>query len=370
MKAVLVTPPTPGARIGEAPVPTRPAGSVRVRVVEVGVCGTDRDIASGQYGRAPDGRADLILGHENLGRVVEAAEGVPGPSVGDWVVATVRRGCGRCACCAANRSDSCESGGFRERGIGGLDGYWAEQYVEDPANIVRVPPELHGVAVLLEPLSVVEKAIRVGAADRSARRPNVPSPGPLRTLVAGSGAVGTLAALALRAREAEVTVVDRHPGDTPAGRLLERCGAVHRGIDEVAGSGAEFDLVVEATGSPQVAFDMADRLAPNGCLVLTGIPDAGTGPAPEAVGRWARELVLGNRGVVGSVNAARLDFEAGLADLAVFERRWPGVAWALRTSTRPLDDAPAVLAQRLPGEVKTVLTVSEAGAPGARANPK
>ena len=362
MKAVLVTPPKPGARVADVPSPARPPGSVRVRVEEVGVCGTDRDIAGGEYGRAPEGRADLILGHENLGRVIEPAGPTGGLAVGDWVVATVRRGCGRCACCAVGRSDSCESGQFTERGIGGADGYWAEEYVEDPAYLVRVDPALAPVAVLLEPLSVVEKAIRVGSADREARRPSTADRPALRALVAGSGAVGTLAAFALRLRGAAVTVVDRHPGETPAGQLLGRTGAVHRAFSELETGAAEarFDLIVEATGSPQVAFDLSDRLAPNGCLVLTGIPDPSSTPATEAVAGWARGLVLSNRAIVGSVNAARSDFERGLDDLAGFERLWPGAVGALRTSVRPLDDAPGVLTARAPGEIKTVLKVRAA----------
>ncbi|MCI4367134.1 MAG: alcohol dehydrogenase catalytic domain-containing protein, partial [Thermoplasmata archaeon] len=228
MRAVVVTPPTPGARLVEVPAPTRQRGQLRVAVHEVGVCGTDRDIASGAYGRPPAGRPDLILGHENLGRVLESDGGPGVPAVGDWVVATVRRGCGICPCCAVGRSDTCESGQFTERGIGGADGYWAEEYVEDPSNVVKVPPEIQGTAVLLEPLSVVEKAIRVGLADRYARRPPNAAEHPLRALVAGSGAVGMLAALALRVRGASVTVIDRHAGDTPAAQRLATAGATHR----------------------------------------------------------------------------------------------------------------------------------------------
>jgi threonine dehydrogenase-like Zn-dependent dehydrogenase len=359
VRAVVVTPPTAGARLTDVPVPERRRGQLRVAVQEVGVCGTDRDITCGAYGRAPAGRPDLILGHENLGRVLESDGGDGVPAVDDWVVATVRRGCGRCPCCAVGRSDTCESGQFTERGIGGADGYWAEQYVEDPTNVVIVPPEIRGTAVLLEPLSVVEKAIRVGLADRYARRPSNAAEHPLRALVAGSGAVGMLAALALRVRAASVTVIDRHAGDTPASQRLAPCGATHRSLDELQGDGeaVPFDLIVEATGSAELAFDLGHHLAANGCLVLTGIPSATEVPAPERVAAWARGLVLSNRAVVGSVNASHVDFEAGLADLREFDRRWPGLAASLRTSTRPLAEAPEILEARTPGEIKTVLSV-------------
>jgi threonine dehydrogenase-like Zn-dependent dehydrogenase len=360
VRAIVVSPPTPGARVADVPVPERRRGQLRVAVQEVGVCGTDRDIAGGAYGRAPTGHSELILGHENLGRVLESDGGVGVPQVGDWVVATVRRGCGCCPCCAVGRYDACESGLYSERGIGGADGYFAEQYVEDPSNVLRVPAATVGTAVLLEPLSVVEKAIRVGLADRYARRPPNAAEAPLRALVAGSGAVGMLGALALRVRGAAVTVIDRHPGDTPAAQRLAIAGAAHRTWDDLAAAGgaACFDLILEATGSAELAFELGDHLAPNGCLVLTGIPPVSGAPAPEQVARWARGLVLANRAIVGSVNASHVDFEAGLSDLGEFDRRWPGLAASLRTSTHPIADAPGILAGRLPGEIKAVLSVA------------
>ena len=118
-----------------------------------------------------------------------------------------------------------------------------------------------------------------------------------------------------------------------------------------------FDLILEATGSAELAFELGDHLAPNGCLVLTGIPPASDTPAPERVAAWTRGLVLSNRAVVGSVNASHVDFEAGLSDLAEFDRRWGGLVASLRTSQRPLTEAPEVLTLRSAGEIKTVLTV-------------
>ena len=357
MRSVVVHPPSPGAGLEDRPIPTRTLGQVRVAVRAVGVCGTDRDIAAGKYGRPPEGRSDLILGHENLGRVVEADPGAGQPSVGDWVVATVRRGCGRCRWCLAGHSDCCATGAFTERGISGADGYMAEQYVEDPAYLIQIPPDLAEVAILLEPLSVVEKAIRVGAAVRAARLPDLGAEPPLRTLVAGSGAVGMLAALALRCRGAEVTVVDRHPGETPAARLLEQAGAVHATLDTLpaTGSGPGADLVIEATGAADLPYSLEDRLAPNGTLVLTGIPSADSSVPSGPAGPWARSMVLGDRAVVGSVNAGRSDFETGVRDLGEFRRRWGPLVGSLLTAHLPIEAAPMVLGGRQPGEIKTVL---------------
>ena len=202
--------------MASVPDPAVEAGRIGVRVLECGICGTDRDIAGGEYGTPPVGRSELILGHENLGRVDSVGPHVAGWSPGDLVVATVRRGCGRCRFCLTNQSDFCETGGFTERGIRGADGYLAERYVEEPQYLVKVPAELRSVAVLLEPLSVVEKAVHEALVvlERRGATPGYPTPKPVRALVAGTGAIGMLATFLLRVRGWDVTAIDRHDGST------------------------------------------------------------------------------------------------------------------------------------------------------------
>jgi threonine dehydrogenase-like Zn-dependent dehydrogenase len=366
VRAVVVHPPTPGVALADVPAPARAPGQVRVRVLECGVCGTDHDIVDGKYGRAPDGASYLILGHENLGEVVETDPGVPGFAAGDLVVATVRRGCGRCRFCFANRSDFCETGGFTERGIGGAHGYMAEQYTEVPEYLVRVDPALRSLAVLLEPLSVVEKAIFQGqrVLDRKEPTPGFPPTAPPSALVAGTGAVGMLAALVLRVRGYTVVAIDRHDDTTVAAGLLARTGARHVNTAEGLGAlkGQSFDLIVEATGSITLDLGLVDRLGPNGVLVLTGIPDAGSAPIPVAAGGLLRDVVLGNQAIVGSVNANRSYFEAGLRDMIVFEQKWPGALATLITRRRPLEEVADALGPHVGGTIKTVLTVPLAGA--------
>jgi len=369
VRAVTVRPPAPGVRVEDVPPPVLGEGAIRVAVLECGVCGTDHDVAEGKYGTAPAGSPYLILGHENLGEVAEVAPGVGGFRPGDLVVATVRRGCGRCRFCRSNRSDFCETGGFTERGIGGAPGYMADEYVEIPQYLVRVDPALRAIAVLLEPLSVVEKAITQGqrVLDRKEPTPGYLAAGTPRALVAGTGAIGMLAAFVLRTRGYDVVGIDRHGDDTPAGVLLHRIGASHANVAEglEALPRADFDLVIEATGSVALDLRLANVLGPNGVLVLTGIPDPTDAPMPVAAGSLFREVVLGNRAIVGSVNANRSDFEAGLQDLALFEARWPGAAASIISARRPLEDAAAVLAEHVGGSMKTVLTVRPGGALGA-----
>jgi glucose 1-dehydrogenase len=361
VRALVVRPPIPGASLEDVPVPALAEGSVRVDVIECGVCGTDHDIVDGKYGRAPEGAGYLILGHENFGRVREVASGVVGIAPRDLVVATVRRGCGRCRFCRTNRSDFCETGGFTERGIGGAHGYMAEEYVEVPEYLVVVPPALASIAVLLEPLSVVEKAVFQGqrVLDRKEPTPGEPKTGTPTALVAGTGAIGMLAAFVLRVRGYDVVAIDRHDDSTVAARLLSRVGAVHA---NVAGGFASlgdrrFDLVVEATGSVALDFTLADHLGPNGVLVLTGIPDAASPPTSVAGGTLFRDVVLGNQAIVGSVNANRSYFESGLRDLTVLEQRWPGAVGEMVSARRPLEEFQDVFGNRSRGTVKTVLTL-------------
>ena len=366
VRAVCVRPPTPGASLEQVPAPTLTPDAVLVDVLECGVCGTDRDIVDGKYGAAPVGAPYLVLGHENLGVVRSVGREVSGFAPGDLVVATVRRGCGKDRFCRANKSDECETGEFTERGIGGAHGFMAEQYVEIPQYLVRVPPALRSVAVLLEPLTVVEKAAFMGqrVLDRRGATPGEPITSTPSALVAGTGAVGMLAAFLLRVRGYDVTAIDRHGDETPAAALLRRVGATHASVADGVGSlaGRTFDLVIEATGSVSLDFGLVDLLRRNGVLVLTGIPDANEPPTSIAAGALLRNVVLRNQAVIGSVNANRSYFEAGLRDMTVVEERWPGALAAMITARRPLDEFLAVISGRTPGSMKTVLTVAPGGA--------
>jgi threonine dehydrogenase-like Zn-dependent dehydrogenase len=361
MRALVVEPPKPGGRIADVPEPTLGEGGIRVRVLECGVCGTDRDIVQGLYGTPPAGQKWLVLGHENFGRVLEVAPGVSGFRPGDYVVATVRRGCGRCHMCQNNASDLCETGAFQERGIRGQDGYMAEQYVETPPYLVKVPPRLRDVAVLLEPLSVVEKAVRLGERQLAVwERPGRVGPhaGPYKSLVVGTGAVGLLAALVLKVRGFEVVAVDRHSG-TPAERILGRAGVSHlnvsAGLSTVAPE-APFHLIVEAAGSARVDLDLFRYLGNNGILVLTGIPAAGDA-FPVPAGSILRQAVLENQVMAGSVNANRDYFVQGLRHLREFYRRWGDLPRQLITSRAPLEEFSQVLEAKGPETIKSVLTL-------------
>ena len=342
MRALTVYPGSPGSGgVREVPDPVPAEGEVLVEVIRAGVCGTDSEIERGEYGAAPDGDRVLVLGHECLGRLED----------GSLVVPSVRRPDG-CPECLAGEQDMCLWGRYRERGINGLHGFCAERFAERPEYLVPVPRELEAVAVLLEPLTIGEKALRHTFAAQQRMRAWRPE----RAIVTGAGPVGLLAAIAMRLRGLEVTVVERaHKPERAV--LLETIGARYavtaRTPFDTLGPA---DLILEATGSSGVAFGSVALLKPNGALILTSVTGGGRSldlPADEL----NKRIVLQNLLVLGSVNANALDFRAGIEDLRSAEARWPGVLASLITRRVPLAEAAAAL-RRDPRDIKTVVEVA------------
>ncbi|MGH3125505.1 MAG: alcohol dehydrogenase catalytic domain-containing protein, partial [Streptosporangiaceae bacterium] len=207
MKAMSVIPGRSGSElIAELPDPPPAEGSVLVEGLLAGICGTDAEILRGG-GQPPAGGPRLVIGHESLGRVLEAPADAP-VRPGDLVAGVVRRPDPvPCPACAAGRQDFCENGRYTERGIKGLDGYGATRWRVSPRYAVPVPDRLGDLGVLTEPGSVVAKAWE--QIDALALR--APQPGwRVRTaLITGAGPIGMLAALLGRQRGYQVHVFDR-----------------------------------------------------------------------------------------------------------------------------------------------------------------
>jgi threonine dehydrogenase-like Zn-dependent dehydrogenase len=337
----------------DVPAPEAGPDTALVRLLEAGVCGTDAEIHEGLWGRAPEGFEYLVLGHENLG-VVESSPAGAHVQPGDLVVATVRRPCDEeCPPCGSGRNDFCVTGRYRERGILGLHGFMSERYAESPRFLVVVPAALRAVAVLIEPLSVVEKGIEQALVAQE-RLPWSPH----RAAVLGAGTVGILAAAVLRLRGFEVTVVSREPEGSAKDTLLADGGISYAStattpLDRLGPRLGPCDLVFEATGSAAVVFPAVDLLAANGVAVLSSVT-AGEQRQAVDVGAWNREMVFGNRLVLGTVNAGRRHFEQAIRDLATAEARLPG--WVSRLLTRRLPVTEVAQAfRRGPEDIKTVL---------------
>jgi threonine dehydrogenase-like Zn-dependent dehydrogenase len=357
----------PGRRIvalEDRPEPAAPgAGEVSLRVLRVGVCGTDREIASFAYGTPPPGADRLVPGHESFSEVTAAGPGVTGFAPGDLVVAIVRRPCADPGCepCRAGRQDFCATGGYVERGISGADGFMTERTLDEARWLVKVPGTLRDVGVLVEPLTIAEKAIL--EATRMADRMPWRGEGIAgwRALVLGGGPVGLLGAMALRVAGCDVTLVSRQPAGDVRASLLEAMGGRYVSVaDEsltaVIGRLGRVDLVYEAVGAAAPAFEALAALGPNAMFVFTGVPGRRGSPDVDG-GALMRGVVLRNQVLLGTVNAGRDAYAAAVADLGRFMERWPAAVRALLTTHVRLADAPAALTSP-PAGIKTVLEVA------------
>jgi threonine dehydrogenase-like Zn-dependent dehydrogenase len=339
MKAVAVFPGKPNStHLADLPEPSAqdiPEGrGVLVEVLRVGVDGTDEEINAAEYGAAPEGYDFLVIGHESFGRVLEVGSNVHDLSPGDYVVATVRRP-GGSIYDLIGASDMTTDETYYERGINLLHGFLTERYVDDQEYIVKVPAALKEVGVLLEPISIVEKALE--QAYEIQRRLGVWRP--VRAAIIGAGSLGLLATLALRLRGLEVTTLARTEPPTPSSELTEALGARYVSTRELpllqaAEEYGPFDIVFEAAGASSVAFEGMQALGRNGVLVLTGIPGGGDRKIEVPGDRIMLGFVLGNKVVVGSVNSNRTHFECGVQDMALAEAQYPG--WLKDLLTHPV----------------------------------
>jgi glucose 1-dehydrogenase len=313
------------AHVEDVPAGEAREGEVLVRTLEVGVCGTDREISEGLFGIPPEDELLLVLGHEALAVVEQDGYGF---TRGQLVTATVRRSCGHCIACAEGSPDSCLTGDYSERGITRLHGYARELVAEDPEQLIAIPTSLGRLGVLAEPTSICERALR------HARTIGGRQPWQLeRALVIGAGAIGLLMTYLLRLADVEVWTASLEPQN----ELVEHSGAHYRSLhdDELSELG-KFDLVIEAAGNAQVMAGTLGLLRRNGVSCLLGID-----PRDQTVELDGPVLgvdtILENRVLFGSVNAQRQDWVAAVADLAEARERWPEALEQFVTLRVPLD---------------------------------
>jgi threonine dehydrogenase-like Zn-dependent dehydrogenase len=370
MRAVGVVPGEREVRLIEHRTPKIDgANQVKIRSLEVGVCGTDREICTFVYGSPPDGFDYLVLGHESLGEVIEVGIGVSQFKPGDLVVPSVRRPCGHahCLACREDKQDFCYTGDFTERGIKMTHGFLTEFYVDEEKYLTGVPSELRDVAVLVEPLTVAEKGL---AQVRKIQQrlpwidPKTP-PGQFgagkNALVLGAGPVGILGAMLLLVNGFKTCVYSRSKPPNPKSELLESIGAKYiscevEHVDQLAERVGNIDLVYEAVGTAKISYDVLRVLGLNGIYIFTGIP----APRP-AIGIEAdiimRNLVLKNQVVVGTVNADREAFEGAIRDLGVFLKRWPQALRSLITGRYRIDQYRDLLLGKATG-IKNVIALA------------
>jgi threonine dehydrogenase-like Zn-dependent dehydrogenase len=338
MRAIAVYPGKPNSvHLAEMPKPSiqeiEGGRGVLVKVLRVGVDGTDKEINAAEYGAAPDGYDFLVIGHESFGRIEEVGPNVTEFRPGDYVVATVRRP-GSSIYDQIGSPDMTTDNTYFERGINLRHGYLAEYYTEAPDFLVSIPSGLKQVGVLLEPFTVVQKGI--AQAFEIQRRLRVWKP--RRAAVMGAGTIGLLATLALRLRGFDVTTFALAPKPNVNADLIEAIAGRYvttreTPILEGAKQFGLFDLIFEATGFSPVVFESMRALAKNGVLVLSSVT-GGDRKVEVPADKINLEFVLGNKVMVGTVNAGREHFEAGVRDMAHAEAQYAG--WLGRLLTHPI----------------------------------
>jgi len=347
MKAITVEPKKPAsARYEDFPEPDAREGSVLVEAVAVGVCGTDVEIVTGKYGWAPPGKTRLVLGHESLGRVIDPGES-SSLQKGDLVVGIVRRPDPvPCSNCAVGEWDMCRNGQYTERGIKEIHGFMSERWRSEPEYVIKVDPSLGILGVLLEPMTVITKALEqvLLIGQRAYWEPRT-------VLVTGAGPIGLLAALRLSVRNLQVHVLDRvETGLRP--ELVSALGATYH-TGSVMDLPFEPDVIVECTGVGSVIADSIHKVAAGGIICLTGIGAGGTGYG--AVADTAAAVVLKNNVLVGSVNANKRHWYKAGQNLAGADREWLSRLITRRVKPENFEQA----LNREPDDMKVIIQFSD-----------
>ncbi|NHX35628.1 MULTISPECIES: glucose 1-dehydrogenase [Halolamina] len=321
-------------RLVDRPRPEPGPGEVLVRIDRVGVDGTDREVVGGNHGGT---EGAMVLGHEAVGTVADPNG--TAFSAGEPVVPTVRRPPGDYnEYFRRGEPDMAPMNATVECGIDGADGFMAEFVAVPSEYLLRLPERLAPAGFLVEPLSITAKALELAEASRE----------PFtwerdRALVLGTGSLGLLTLPVLDERFEEVYCLGRRDRDDPAVELAREIGATYvdsrkTPVDEVPAAHAPMDLVVEATGHAPHAVESVSALAPNGVAALLGVP--GDHEASVELGERHRELVVGNRAVIGSVNAGYSHFERAVEWLDSLP---PSVVDAFTEHVYPLREFEAAL---------------------------
>lgn len=371
--------------VGDMPEPRLDGpADVKLRVLQVGVCATDREIAAFHFGTPPEGFGYLVPGHEGFAEVVQTGPEVTDLQPGDLVVPTVRRPCDDPACtaCLNGRPDFCMTGLYREHGIVRIHGFMTEFVVDEARYMRKVPAAIRDVAVLVEPLTIAEKAFiqaeqiqmrlpwnRLAATAHGGAPLTRPKTnggrGPVNgfahhAVVLGAGPVGLLGAMALRLRGCEVTVYSREPETDARADITRAIGASYVSCldctpERMAAGIGNIDLIYEATGSARLAFDMLNVLGRNGVLILTGVPGAHGREAID-LGALITNMTLKNQCLLATVNAGNDAFDRAIADLTACRVRWPDALHGLITGRFRLDQFETPI--RNPAGIKNIVEIA------------
>ena len=370
MKAVAVF---PGSKridlIDQPPLDKIPPSGVRLKMLEVGICGTDKEIASFQYGTPPKGSDHLIIGHESLAEIEEVGSAVRRVKKGDLVVSMVRRPCNHpeCTPCRLGRQDFCITGDYVERGIKEINGFMTSFVIDEEKYLHKVPANLREVAVLVEPLTIAEKAFfQLDTVQR--RLPGYlqhkgnAATQPHNALVLGAGPVGLLGCMALVLRGYRTNIFSREGENSKKAQIVKSVGARYFSgekyqLPQIAEEIGNIDVIYEATGASGLAFDAMRYIGINGVFIFTGVPGR-KAPIKVDTDLLMRNMVLNNQIVLGTVNAGANAYEAAIQSVGEFFQRWPESIRSLITGRYPIEAYQDLLSGKITG-IKNVIRLEK-----------
>ncbi len=369
MRTISVADGRTDAFFSELPEPGQPGPEqVLCRTLQLGICGTDREIVRSGHPKVPPGDVHLALGHECLARVEAVGDQIQNLSVGDLVVPTVRRPVPHPATGASGpefRLDMEGPWNFTERGIFRQHGFSAPWWLETPEFLLKVDPQLSSVAVLAEPLAVAEKAINEAEILQKARLgAEIWTATPPRVLVLGMGPIGFAAVLAAVARGWPTTLYGRDPQESRRVALCHQLGASYLSAEEVTWQLDDpdadgYDLVIECTGQPQLLVQATGAMA--NAAIQVWLATGGRGDEALNLSEAMFWGFMRSHILMGCVNSAYRDFEDALKHLAWWKSHNEQALQAVITARVPLDQSLWHFSNRQPQGIKVVVEYPQNG---------
>ena len=355
----------------EIPVPKiKDKKDVLVKNLQAGICCSDRSIVDHNLFDMEEGENLMCLGHEHFGKVEEVGDKVSELKKGDYVAVTARRGCNECQSCSNNQSDMCFTGKFKERGLHKLHGFFTDYVVDPEEYIVKVPTKLKDIAVLAEPMSIVNKGVeqamfvqgRLPWTCDSSNKDNKDFS--CRTaVVIGARPIGFLAACLLRLQHIDVHVLERKEEDNYRIKLLKGIGAKYIDIrkiklNELSKITGNVDVMFEASGASELAVGLIPHMGRNGVYVMTGIP-RGELHYTIDTNLMLRHIVRYNQAIIGTVNGNRNHFINGIKEMEQIEKKFRGILSKAITARYKLDDYKKAVFDKNPDNVKVIFEIAK-----------
>lgn len=344
----------------EAPRIKKP-GEALLQMVSVGICGTDQDIIENSLADPPKGQDRMILGHEGFAKVIETGKKVSSLRKGDFVAIIPRHGCNICSPCQKGRSDYCETGLYTASGQHKRHGFNSEKYVEEEKYLVKAPKSIASVGALIEPFSVVEKAME--QIIHIQKRNPAFSLKDKKAMVFGMGSVGIAAIAILRAQNIKTYVLGRREENDPKVRLVKRFGVKYMNIrnktvSDIEKETGKLDIIIEATGATQLVVDLIEILSRNGVYIFLGIPKGAEELCFNIKGMVNR-IVRQNLVIAGSVNSQRIHFEMAIKDIAAVQKKYKNILDEVITHRFPVEKYREAFGKDDPGLIKGVMEYSK-----------